>query len=141
MRSTTFLVLCALRLDGFQNLLEKTRLWNRAHNFNAVVHHGLGDTPHLVALGHVNELGDFDHIGSDVFVFDCQLVGQPGRTWTIGSGRGNEDLDVDILIDLCQRFAGFVAQIRRPFGDIDEILDQRGEFVARRDAEIAHAAF
>jgi hypothetical protein len=60
-------------------------------------------------LSHINELGDFDHIGGDMLVFDCQLVGQPGRTWTIGSGRGDKDLDVQVLIDRRQRFAGFLA--------------------------------
>ncbi len=66
-----FLWLLALRLDGFHNLLDEARLRYSTYNFNAVVHYGLGHAPHLVALGHINELGDFDHISGDVFVFDC----------------------------------------------------------------------
>ena len=130
-----------LRLYCFEDFLHKTRLWVGTYHFNTVVHHGFGYTLHLVALCQVDELGDFDHIGGDMFVFDCQLVGQPGRTRTIGSGRGDEYLNVDILIDGCQGFAGFVAQIGGPFGDIDEVFNQRGEFVACRDTEVAHRAF
>ena len=70
MRSTTFLVLCTLRLDGFQNLLEKARLRHCAHNFNAVVHDSFRDPLHPIELGHVDELGDFDHIGGDMLVFN-----------------------------------------------------------------------
>ena len=68
-----FLWLLALRLDGFHNLLDEARLRYSTHNFNAVVHYGLGHAPHLVALGHINELGDFDHIGGDVLVCDGKL--------------------------------------------------------------------
>jgi hypothetical protein len=31
-----------------------------------------------------------------MLVFDGQLMGQPGRTWTIGTGRGDKDLDVQV---------------------------------------------
>ncbi len=51
-----FLLLLPLRLYRFQNLLDKARLWHRAYNFNAVVHHGLGDALHPVALSHIDEL-------------------------------------------------------------------------------------
>src|SRR5712692_865646 len=54
---------------------------------------------HPVELGEVDEFQNLDHIGSNLLVFDCQLVGQPGRTWTIGSGRGDKDLDVQVLVD------------------------------------------
>ncbi len=88
-----------LRLYRFQHLLQKAGLGHRTHNLDAVVHHRLGDALHPVELGHINELGDFDHIGGDVLVFDGKLVGQPGRTGAVGSGRGDEDLDVQVLID------------------------------------------
>src|SRR5260221_10528842 len=78
--------LLALRLDSFQKLLEKARLWHRAYNFNAVVQHGLGDALHPVALSHIDKLRDFDHIGSDVLVFAGKLVGQTRRTRKVGSG-------------------------------------------------------
>jgi hypothetical protein len=129
-----------LRLYRFEHLLQKAGLGHRAHNLEAVVHHGLGDALHPVALGQINELGDFDHIGADVLVFDGKLVGQPGRTGAVGSGRGDEDLDVQVLIDRRQPLSGFLAQPGRPLGDIDEVFDQRGELVARRDAEVAHRA-
>ena len=48
---------------------------------------------------------------------------------------------MDILIDLRQRFARFLAQVGGPLRDIDEVLDQRGELVSGRDAEVAHSAF
>jgi len=121
--------------------LHKARLRQCASEFDGIVHDGFRDTPHLITLSEVNELGDFDHISSDVRVFDCQLVGQPGRTWTIGSGRGDENLDVQVLINRRQRFARFLAQIRHPFGDIDKVFDECGELVACRDAEVAHRAF
>ena len=70
MRSATFLWLLSLRLYRFEHLLDKARLRHSAHNLNAVVHHGLGYSPYLVKLGHINELRDFDHIGSDVLVFN-----------------------------------------------------------------------
>ena len=129
-----------LRLYRFEHLLQKAGLRHRAHNLDAVVHHGLGDALHPVALGQINELGDFDHIGADVLVFDGKLVGQPSRTGAVGSGRGDEDLDVQVLIDRRQPLSGFLAQPGRPLGDIDEVFDQRGELVARRDTEVAHRA-
>ena len=91
--------LCLLGLYRFEHLLQKAGLGHRTHHLDAVVHHRLGDALHPVALGHINELGDFDHIGGDVLVFDGKLVGQPGRTGAVGSGRGDEDLDVQVLID------------------------------------------
>jgi len=130
-----------LRLYRFQHLLQKAGLGHRTHNLDAVVYHRLGDTLHPVELGHVNELGDFDHIGGDSLVFDGKLVGQPGRTGAVGSGRGDENLDVEVLIDRRQDLSGFLAQLGRPLRDIDEVFDQRGEFVTRRDAEVAHRAF
>jgi hypothetical protein len=116
-------MLLPLRLYRFQHLLEKARLRYRAYNFNAVVHYGLGDALHPVALSHINELRDFDDVSGDVFIFDGKLVGQPGRTWTIGSGWGNKDLNMQVLIDRRQRFARFLAQVGCPFGDIDEVFD------------------
>ena len=88
-----------LRFSRFEHLLQKAGLGHRSHNLDAVVHHRLGDALHPIALGQVNELGDFDHIGGDVLVFDSKLVGQPGHTGAVGSGRGDEDLDVQVLID------------------------------------------
>src|SRR5947209_16387085 len=64
----------------------------------------------------------------------------PFRRWAVGSGRGDEDLDVQVLIDRRQDLSGFLAQPGRPLRDIDEVFDQRGELVARRDAEVAHRA-
>jgi hypothetical protein len=129
-----------LRLYRFEHFLQKAGLGHRSHNLDVVVHHRLGDTLHLVALGHINELGDFDHICGDVLVFDSKLVGQPGRTGAVGSGRGDEDLDVQILINCRQDLPGFLAQFGCPPGDIDEVFDQRGELVTRRDAKVAHSA-
>jgi hypothetical protein len=65
-----FLGLLLLRLYRFQDLLNKARLRHRAYNFNPVVNHRFWHALHLVALSHVDELGDFDHIGGDVLVFD-----------------------------------------------------------------------
>jgi hypothetical protein len=67
----TFLLwLLLLRLYRFQNLLNKARLRHRAYDFDAIIHHGFGYALHLVTLSHVDELGDFDHIGGDMLVFD-----------------------------------------------------------------------
>lgn len=65
-------ILCLffLRLYGFQDLLNKARLGDCAQDFEAVVDHGFGDALHLVALRKVDELGDFDDIGSDMLVFN-----------------------------------------------------------------------
>ena len=59
-----------LRRYGFQDLLHKARLGDCAQDFDAVVDHGFGNALHLVALRKVDELGDFDHISSDMLVFD-----------------------------------------------------------------------
>ena len=112
-----------VRCYGFQDLLNKARLGDCAQDFDAIVDHGFGDALHLVALRKVDELGDFNDIGGDMLVFDCQLVGQPGHARTIGSGRGDEHLDMHILIDCCQRLTSFFAQICCPFRDIDEVLN------------------
>ena len=129
-----------LRLYGFEHLLQKAGLGYCAHHLDAVVHHRLRDALYPVALDHIDELGEFDHIGGDVLVFDGKLVGQPGRTRAVGAGRGDEDLDVQVLLDRRQDLSGFLAQPGRPLRDIDEAFDQRGELVARRDAEVAHRA-
>ena len=70
MRSVAFLWLLSLRLYRFEHLLDKARLRHRAHNFNAVVHDSFRDPLHPIELGHVDELGDFDHIGGDMLVFN-----------------------------------------------------------------------
>ncbi len=101
-----------LRRYGFQNLLNKARLGDCAQDFDAVVDHGFRNTLHLVALRKTDELGDFNDIGGDMLIFDCQLVGQPGHARTIGSGWGDKHLDMHILIDGCQCLTSFFAQIR-----------------------------
>lgn len=68
----------------------------------------LWDTKDLVALRHLGELGHLDHICRDVRISDRKLVGQPGRTWTVRSGRGDEDLDVEIALEAVQRLPGRV---------------------------------
>jgi len=72
MRSTAFFILWLflLRLYRFEHFLDKARLRYRAYDFNAVVYYGLGDALHAVALGDINELGNLDHIGSDMLVFN-----------------------------------------------------------------------
>jgi hypothetical protein len=47
-----------------------TRVICSVSKANTVVHHDFGYTLYLVTLGHVDELGDFDHISGDMFVFD-----------------------------------------------------------------------
>ncbi len=91
---------CAFTFQCFEHLLHKAGLRQCPSEFNGIVHDGFRDTPHLIPLSEVNELGDLDHISSDVLVFDGKLMGQPGRTRTIGSGWGDEDLDVQVLLDL-----------------------------------------
>ena len=62
-----------------QDLLDKARLWECSRKLNTVIDDGLRYSLNPVALSEINELRDFDHIGSNMLVFDCQLVGQPGR--------------------------------------------------------------
>ena len=48
---------------------------------------------------------------------------------------------MQVLIDLPQSRARLLAQIGRPFGEIENVFYQRGKFISRRDAEKAHLSF
>jgi hypothetical protein len=75
-----------------QNFLHKARFWKCSHNFNTVIDDGFRHSLYSIALSNVNELGDLYNISGNMLIFNCQLVGQPGRTGTIGSGWGHKDL-------------------------------------------------
>jgi hypothetical protein len=67
-------LLCFLRplVKCLEDLLHEARFQDRAYHLDALVHHVFGDALHLVELRHMNEFGDFDHIGGDMLVFNCQ---------------------------------------------------------------------
>lgn len=95
-------------VQRLQNFLYKTRFWNCSHNFNTVIDDGFRYSLYSIALSNIDKLGDFYYVGGNMLVFNCQLVGQPGRTGTIGSGWGHKDLHMYVLVDICKCLSGFI---------------------------------
>ena len=84
--------------DGVFQVLPEDRFRNVSHELDSLIDDGHWNAAHAVSIGEVREFADFDDVGDNVQVSDCHLVGQPGHIRTVGSGRCNEHLDVDILV-------------------------------------------
>jgi len=87
-------------------------------------------SPDVVLDGQLWELDGLHRIGPDVVALDSQFVSQAHGLGAVRSGGGDENLKVHGLCDSGQGLLGGRQQFYFPFGDINDVLDERAELVA-----------
>jgi len=90
----------------FQNTGHHDRFRNCSLHMDLFVDHRTRYAHDMVFLSQMRELGRFHHLSPDVLVLYRQLVGQTDRTWAIGSGRSDVNLNVNRCLDLSNRLLG-----------------------------------
>ncbi len=81
---------------GLEEIAEDLWLRLSAHELDGIVDDDFGDRVHVVALGQLGKLARLHNIGPDMWIFDRQKSGQPGRVGTVGSSGCDEDLEMHV---------------------------------------------
>jgi len=68
-----------------------------SNKLDAFVNNRFGHTSDHISLRQMWEFIYFNNVGHHVFVLDRHLMSQPGYSWTVGSGRRDEDLNMKVL--------------------------------------------
>ena len=79
---------------GFLHPLQELGLRHGSFEGDPFIHDCLRNAEDLIALRDIRKLRYLDHVGSNQRTLDCQLVGQPGHAWAVGSGWRDKDLDM-----------------------------------------------
>jgi hypothetical protein len=93
-------------VNSFHNFLEHFFLRQSSHHKVILIYHRLRHAHNLVLLGQMRKLRGLYHIGGDKLTLHGQLIRQANCLGTIGSGGGNEHLEVYFFVDPLQCFLG-----------------------------------
>jgi len=99
----------------------------------AVIDGGLRHTADAVPHGQFWKLGRFHHLSLDHRAFHRHLVSEHHGPRTVGSGRGNKDLQEDRFVQTFEKRPGLRIQARVPVRDEDDVLNERSKFMSGRD--------
>lgn len=109
------------------------------HYAMLLINDGMGHSVDIVLNGQKGKFRALHHIGGDIVTGHGKPVGSANRTWTIGSGRGDQDLHVHGLINLGQFSHYFLTQSGVPFPHIHDILYQDIKLITGWDSIKADA--
>ncbi len=85
-----------------------------------LVNDNLRDRVHIVLRGERGKLTRLDNVCAHLRARDRQYRGQPGRAWTVGSGRGDEHLDVRVALESSQEIRRFLRERGLALRDEDD---------------------
>ena len=120
------------RSEPFQDFVQEEFLRKRPFHGACFIDHSLRYRVHPVSAGEVRELRGLNTVRLDQLALQGEAVSQAHGLRTVGSGGGDEDLEVHGLGDLRKLLPVFGLQSGIALGDAEDSVEEGSELISGR---------
>jgi hypothetical protein len=127
--------LAAELVNGFEDIEGEQVFGQSTLKTHCVVDDNFRDGEYSVALSQFRKFSCLNHVGNDIGIFHRKLVGGENRSRAVRASWRDENLNVHRLVNGFDFSPNIIAQVRSALRDHQDVLNERRELQACRDAE------